>query len=491
MLEQQGNSVTFYAFYTDDGDGKTGLTVTIDVWEVKKDGTATEIVTAGNATEIGDGLYLYLLAAGSVDEEGEYLAVFKTAGTVDQAHLPAIWAIDRANIENLDQSLSTTESNIRGADSDDLKDISDEVAALNDPAAGAIADAVWDEAKAGHVGAGSFGNEVQAHALSAEIAALNDPTVGAIADQVWDEAGADHVAAGTTGKLLSDAGGGATPATIADAVWDEAKSGHVAAGSFGEEVQAHALSTEVSAPAIADAVWDEAWQDHAEASTFGGLLGLIDDLNDLDATEISAAVWNAQVGTYQQGNSFGEEVQEHATPSEVWDLDMTTHQGIGTGGGLLVRIGAQVWTYGEPRTLSYGITPLATLLADNEVSVYRSATWILGFTIGEIPEGYTNLYFTVKRQKSDTDAQSLLQLSSKSGLLYWDRAAAKDSSLASLTVTDRADGDLDILVDASMTQESPTGQLHYDFKVIDADGYTYPLSAGTFLIEEEVTKAIE
>lgn len=48
------------------------------------------------------------------------------------------------------------------------------IAALNDPTAAAVADAVWDEAKSGHVGSGSFGEEVQAHALSSEVSALND-----------------------------------------------------------------------------------------------------------------------------------------------------------------------------------------------------------------------------------------------------------------------------------------------------------------------------
>jgi len=37
-----------------------------------------------------------------------------------------------------------------------------------------------------------------------------------------------------------------TAAAVADQVWDEAKSGHTTAGSFGEEEQAHALSTEVA-----------------------------------------------------------------------------------------------------------------------------------------------------------------------------------------------------------------------------------------------------
>ena len=43
-----------------------------------------------------------------------------------------------------------------------------------------------------------------------------------------------------------------TAAAVADAIWDEAKADHVASGSFGEEVQAHALSSEV---ATAAEVW--------------------------------------------------------------------------------------------------------------------------------------------------------------------------------------------------------------------------------------------
>ena len=72
-------------------------------------------------------------------------------------------------------------------------------AALNDPALAAIADAVWDEARAGHVGAGSFGEEVQAHALSSELPS-EPPTAAANADAVWDEARADHVGAGSFGE---------------------------------------------------------------------------------------------------------------------------------------------------------------------------------------------------------------------------------------------------------------------------------------------------
>lgn len=71
-------------------------------------------------------------------------------------------------------------------------------------------------------------------ATAAAVAAL--PTAAQNADAVWDEALAGHLAAGSTGEALNASGGGATPSQIADAVWDEARADHVAAGSFGQGV---------------------------------------------------------------------------------------------------------------------------------------------------------------------------------------------------------------------------------------------------------------
>ena len=60
--------------------------------------------------------------------------------------------------------------------------------------AAAIADAVWDEAKAGHLVAGSFGEEEQAHALSSEITALNDLSSAQVNTEVSDVLKTDTVA---------------------------------------------------------------------------------------------------------------------------------------------------------------------------------------------------------------------------------------------------------------------------------------------------------
>jgi hypothetical protein len=106
MLEQQGNALTFLAFYTESKVGKTGLTVTCDVWE----GTS-EIITAGSAVEIGDGLYYYTLASGSVDASTNYVAVFKTAtSSVDQQHIPALWVVGRTWVNRVDEAISAAKT---------------------------------------------------------------------------------------------------------------------------------------------------------------------------------------------------------------------------------------------------------------------------------------------------------------------------------------------------------------------------------------------
>lgn len=103
MLEQVSTSVKFLAFFTSSKQGKTGLTVTIDIY----DPSGTQIVTGGSATAVGGGLYAYTLSS-SNSSEGEYAAIFKTTdSTVDSQHIPSLWVLGRAGVENLDAATST------------------------------------------------------------------------------------------------------------------------------------------------------------------------------------------------------------------------------------------------------------------------------------------------------------------------------------------------------------------------------------------------
>ena len=102
MIENSGNSIIFYWHYTENGVSKTGLTVTADVYEVTRDGTATQVVTDGACTAVGDGIYRYILSATYVDAAAEYIAVAHTAtDTVDAQDIPAMWVVDRAGTNDI------------------------------------------------------------------------------------------------------------------------------------------------------------------------------------------------------------------------------------------------------------------------------------------------------------------------------------------------------------------------------------------------------
>lgn len=109
MIEQLSNAIKFLAFFTSSKVGKTGLTVTVDVYNP----AGTQVVTAGSATAIGEGLYAYTLSSVSVGAEGEYIAIFKTTDTtVDQQHIPSLWVVGRGGVEHLDLNISAVQGNV-------------------------------------------------------------------------------------------------------------------------------------------------------------------------------------------------------------------------------------------------------------------------------------------------------------------------------------------------------------------------------------------
>lgn len=149
-----------------------------------------------------------------------------------------------------------------------------DAAALAADAGAEIADAVWDEAIAGHLGAGSTG------------AALNGataPTAAAVADAVWDEALSGHLGAGSTGEALNGASA-PTAAAVADAVWDEVLSGHLTAGTTGNAL---------NAAGSAGDPWSTAIPGAYGAGTAGKILG----------DNIDAAI-SSRMATYTQPTGF-------------------------------------------------------------------------------------------------------------------------------------------------------------------------------------------
>lgn len=242
----------------------------------------------------------YMVAISTITADGQTISFWATTFSIERSG-GALALLKHATyglsaIETLVDDLETRLTAARAGYLDNLNvggnvASSSEISGLNDPTAAAIADAVWDEdIVAAHNGADSAGAilddlttpgdfKADVSNLDAAVSSRSSHSAADAADAVWDETLAGHLGAGSTGEALNAAGAAGDPwttalpgaygagsagyivgnnvdaavssrsshsaADAADAVWDEAKAGHVGAGSFGEEVQAHALSSEL------------------------------------------------------------------------------------------------------------------------------------------------------------------------------------------------------------------------------------------------------
>ncbi|MFQ5518155.1 MAG: hypothetical protein ACE5E8_11350, partial [Acidimicrobiia bacterium] len=135
--------------------------------------SATSVFRVLSGARIGD------LSAGSVADITSILA--DTADMQPKLGTPA--ADVSADIAAIKSETAAIVADTNELQTDDVPGL---IAALNDPTAAAIADAVWDEAKSGHVGVGSFGEECQSHALSSEVTGLATAAALTTVDTVVD-----------------------------------------------------------------------------------------------------------------------------------------------------------------------------------------------------------------------------------------------------------------------------------------------------------------
>ena len=146
-----------------------------------------------------------------------------------------------------------------------------DIAALNDPAAADIADAVWDELQSGHNTPGTFGEYVDSN--------LND--IRTVVDSTATSVTSGFSDISLNGVILTSAEHNSLVADTADGVLDEALAGHVIAGSLGKAV----ADIESDATAILS---DTGTTLPASLSTIEGKVDTVDAVADLIKVDTSA-----------------------------------------------------------------------------------------------------------------------------------------------------------------------------------------------------------
>jgi hypothetical protein len=100
-ISSTNTAITFEAFYKTNGVRTTGLTVTVDIL----DPSNTVIINDAAATDAGQGIYAYTLAANYVTTAGLYKAIFTSAAsTVDEREVIADCTVLGSNVQVITSS---------------------------------------------------------------------------------------------------------------------------------------------------------------------------------------------------------------------------------------------------------------------------------------------------------------------------------------------------------------------------------------------------
>jgi hypothetical protein len=217
-------------------NGTTKVAIISGTWATNPDNTTTFAVlpeagvnlVAWNDDAISDAMLGYIpvnlklweddapnaLVSGNVPAHVQDMAT----GSIDSD------AVAASAVTEIQSGLSTLDAaGVRTAVGLASANLDTQLAAL--PTAGENADAVWDEAQAGHTTAGTFGKY-----LDTEVSGVGGgsaPTVAEIVDGVLDEAIAGHLTAGTVGAKINSAASAGDP-------WDTALPGSYADGTAGK-----------------------------------------------------------------------------------------------------------------------------------------------------------------------------------------------------------------------------------------------------------------
>lgn len=148
-----------------------------------------------------------------------------------------------------------------------------------------------------------------------------------------------------------------------------------------------------------------------------------------------------------------------------------------------------VWTYVR-RTLTASGAQVAQAVRGRNITVLRGDTITITLSNLGVLTDRTDLWFTVKKSKDDTDANSILQATEDDGLLYLNKAAADDSSLVDITVTNATTGGLTITISEEASKQlAEAAGLFYDIQV-KIDDVVLTLSSGLFNVDADVTRAV-
>jgi hypothetical protein len=213
------------------------------------------------------------------------------------------------------------------------------------------------------------------------------------------------------------------------------------------------------------------------------------------STGADTVIWDGTQNPTEEIDNVGAYIRIYGSA----DLDTYNYHGRGTYTGATVLDVDHVtgtypcvnpWDF-PTRTLTQTASTVATALEGGVISITRGDSLSVSITgLGDI-SGRTKLWFTVKTNRANTDAQSIIQIEESAGLLYINGAVATVAGNGSITVTDAVAGNITVALDEAETDDlEPTGRLYYDVQVLTAAGNVTTLSSDLCRVIADVTRVV-
>lgn len=152
-------------------------------------------------------------------------------------------------------------------------------------------------------------------------------------------------------------------------------------------------------------------------------------------------------------------------------------------------VDSDVWSYSS-RTLTQSAASVTAAVTGSDITCQRGDTLSAALTDVGALTGYSKIYFTVKQDSADADSASIIQIEKTDGLKYLNGAAAGTAANGSITIVDEATGDITIALDEVETAKLNPGSYSYDVQIVRTAGTVSTLTAGTFEVAADITRAV-
>lgn len=151
-------------------------------------------------------------------------------------------------------------------------------------------------------------------------------------------------------------------------------------------------------------------------------------------------------------------------------------------------VATAVWA-AAVRTLTQSAASVVATVTGSDIVCQRGDSLSVSLIDVGALTGYSKVYFTVKRDTADADTAAIIQIEKTAGLKYINGAAGTPAN-GTLTIDDEATGDITIALDEVETAKLDPGAYSYDVQVVRTAGSVSTLTAGTFEVAADVTRAI-